>query len=193
MVKNLVKVGFIPILLTLFVIYSKPAKAAISSQSGNIAVASATLTDKTYDPYINDKRVVALYDFLGKYDSPLVQHAQIFVRAADKYKLDWRLVVAISGVESTFGKQLPYNSNNAWGWGIFDKNTIYFSSYPEAIETISKSLREDYIDKWGAKNVYQIGRYYASSSTWAQRVVYFMGKIDETDPQAVAQNLPITL
>ena len=30
--------------------------------------------------------------------------------------LDYRLVPAISGVESTFGKHIPDNSYNAYGW-----------------------------------------------------------------------------
>ena len=98
---------------------------------------------------------------------------------ADKYNLDWKLVAAISGVESTFGQQIPYSSYNGWGWGIYGDNLIRFSSWTECIETVSKSLREDYADKWKAEDVYQIGRLYASSPTWASRVTYFMNNIQE--------------
>lgn len=191
MAKKHMLIGFIPVCILLLIVFSTPAKAATSTPSGGIAVQSASLSNKTHDPYANDKRVMMLYDFLGTYNSPLQQYAPVFVRTADKYNLDWRLVAAISGVESTFGKQLPNNSYNAWGWGIFGDNMIYFTSYKDAIETISKSLRENYIDKWNAKNVYQIGRLYAASPTWAQRVEYFMNKIDGSATDA--GNLPITL
>lgn len=143
-------------------------------------VSAAPSTDQSY------RRAVILYNFLDKYNSPLKVYSRDFVEKADQYNLDYRLVAAISGVESTFAQQLPYNSYNAWGWGIYGTNMIYFKSYPEAIGTISKSLREDYINKWGAKDVYQIGRFYAASPTWAQRVVYFMSKIED-------ETLPLTL
>lgn len=121
-----------------------------------------------------DNRVIVLRAYLARYNSPLLGSAETFIESADLHQLDWRLVAAISGVESTFGKQLPYNSHNAWGWGIYGDNIIRFASYEEAIETISRELRNRYIDSWGADNVYKIGRYYAASPTWANRVTYFM-------------------
>lgn len=135
---------------------------------------------------VDYRKVATLYNFLDKYNSPLKSQARTFVEQAERYNLDYRLLVAISGVESTFGRELPYNSYNAWGWGIYGDNVIYFDSYPEAISTISKSLREKYIEKWEAQNVYQIGHFYAASPTWAQRVVYFMEKME-------GDTLPLTL
>lgn len=126
-----------------------------------------------------DIREKILKGFLGKYNSPLTPFASEFIRNADIYNLDWRLVTAISGVESTFGKLIPYNSYNGWGWGIYGNNVIRFSSWDEGIKTVSKSLREDYINKWSAENIYQIGRFYAASPTWANRVVYLMNNIQE--------------
>ncbi len=69
---------------------------------------------------------------------------------------------------------------------------ILFSSWNEGIETISKGLRENYIDKWGAKDVYQIGKLYAASPTWAERVDRCMQKIDEfaaKDPSSLSISL----
>lgn len=130
-------------------------------------------------PQVYDRRVKILRDFLDSYNSPLAPFASVFIKEADKNKLDWRFVAAISGVESTFGQQLPYNSYNAWGWGIYGDNMIRFASYEEAIETISKGLKERYIDSWGARDIYQIGRFYAASPTWAQRVAFFMERVDQ--------------
>lgn len=174
--------GFL-LFIILFFATTQPTKA----ESIKIPVSSARFSSGIEDPYLTDRRVTVLYSFLDSYNSPLKYNTVDFVREADVNQLDWRLVASISGVESTFGKQLPYNSYNAWGWGIYGDNMIRFASYDEAIATISKSLREKYIDTWGAQNVYQIGRFYAASPTWAQRVIFFMNKIESTD------ELPITI
>lgn len=140
-----------------------------------------------------DYRAKVLKNFLKLYNSPLSSSSEAFVKAADTYELDWKLLVAISGVESTFGQQILYGSYNAWGWGIYGNNAIYFESWNQAIETISKGLRVDYINRWGAEDMYQIGRFYAASPTWAYRVAYFMQKIDQfaaNDPESA---LPISL
>ena len=140
----------------------------------------------------SDSRIRILKKFLEERNSPLSPFAEKFVEIADKYNLDWKLVAAISGVESTFGQQIPNNSFNGWGWGIYGDNMIRFSSWNEGIETVSEGLRTNYIDKWGAKDVYEIGRIYAASPTWAQRVEYFMNRIEEYESLKLA-NLPISL
>lgn len=140
-----------------------------------------------------DNRAKILKKYLEKYDSPLAEHADVFVMEADKNKLDWRLVASISGVESTFAHFLPYNSYNAWGWGIYGDQTHSFDSYEDGIQTISKGIRENYINKWGAKDVYQIGKIYAASPTWAQKVEYFMNRIDEFAVNNARESLPLTI
>lgn len=140
-----------------------------------------------------DSRVKILEDYLNQFNSPLVGEASTFVRYADQYDLDWKLVAAISGVESTFGKQIPYRSYNGWGWGIYGTNMIYFNSWEDGIRTVSEGLRTNYLDKWGATNVYEIGRIYAASPTWAQRVDYFMGKISDFALRNPQSALPLSL
>jgi hypothetical protein len=140
-----------------------------------------------------DERVAILQSYLEQYHSPLTQKADLFVREADRNNIDWRLLVAISGVESTFGQAYPENSYNAWGWGIYGANRHGFTSWDDAIETISRELKTRYIDGWGAQDVYQIGRYYAASPTWANRVSYFMDKIGSYEPATTSAELPISL
>jgi hypothetical protein len=140
-----------------------------------------------------DSRVKILREYLEQYNSPLAVHAETFVKTADKYDLDWKFVAAISGLESTFGREIPYNSFNGWGWGIFGDNMIRFSSWDEGIETVSEGLRNKYMNKWGAQDVYAIGRFYASSPTWAQRVEHFMRDIEEFNDAKLATNLSISL
>jgi len=164
-----------------------------SVYAAEIAAGSSAALLKPVTKKVPDSRTKILGEFLGKYNSPLAPFAADFVEIADKYNLNWKLVAAISGVESTFGHQIPYESFNGWGWGIYGDNMIRFSSWTEGIETVSEGLRTSYIDKWGAKDVYEIGRFYAASPTWAQRVSYFMRKIDEFKDQRLAVSLSISL
>jgi len=124
-----------------------------------------------------DKRAQFLKSYLDAYDSPLAPYAQDFVDNADRYQLDWRLLPAISGVESGFGKKIPAYSYNAWGWGIYGNSVLRFNSWPEAIQTISKGLREGYLRDNPDSSPFIIGPTYAASTTWAVRVNSFMDQI----------------
>lgn len=124
-----------------------------------------------------DYRAKVLKEYLESQNSPLAGYANDFIVQADKYNLDWRLVAAISGVESTFGEAIPTDSYNGWGWGVYGDNVIRFKSWPDGIATVSQGLRERYIDQWKAKDIYEIGSMYASSPTWASHVEYYLKKI----------------
>ncbi len=136
--------------------------------------ASGTLHTEA-DSFGYDYRVQNLRNFFQKYNSPLAPYAQDFVEYADIYGIDYRLVPAISGVESTFGKQIPYGSYNAYGWAGGDYR---FNSWKDSIRIVTETLKTKYIDK-GAVTIPQIAKIYAPpSTTWAAYVQYFMAKID---------------
>lgn len=131
-----------------------------------------------------DKRATILNEYLQKYNSPLQYHAQDFVDAADSAEIDWRLVAAISGVESTFGKFVPggsqaqYNSFNAWGWGASTPDqAIYFKSWKDGIDTVTFGLKKNYISK-GLTDPYAMNKVYATSPTWGQKVAYFLNDLE---------------
>ncbi|MBI2621595.1 MAG: glucosaminidase domain-containing protein [Candidatus Levybacteria bacterium] len=146
---------------------------AFEQASGSSATLNPTITQKPVD-----NRTEILEGFLESYGSPLAPYAADFVESADKYSLDWRLVASIAGLESTFGKNIPYNSYNGWGWGVYGNNVIRFASWSEGIETISKGLRQNYLGENPDSNPYLIGHRYAASPTWAQRVTFFMNRIE---------------
>lgn len=143
-----------------------------------VAASSAAFT-QTPQLVAVDRRADALRAYLAERNSPLTDEAGVLVAEADKNNLDWRLVAAISGVESGFGQAIPAGSYNGWGWGIYGNNTHAFTSWDAAITEISEGLRNTYMDKWGAKDVYQIGRFYAASPTWASRVLDYMDEIGD--------------
>lgn len=180
------------ILLTVVSIFPQKTFSASNSANQKTAGLSANL-EKTQINLEYDNRAKILKKFLERYRSPISEDAEIFVKEADKNKIDWRLVAAISGVESTFGQQIPLNSYNAWGWGIYGTNCIYFKSFKEGIQIISKGLKENYMDKWEAEDVYEIGRIYAASPTWAQRVIFFMNQIEDFRSDNPIETLSLSL
>ncbi len=123
-----------------------------------------------------DPEAKVLAKYLADFDSPLQFYAQDLVDAAKAYGLDWKMLPAIAGVESTFGKNMP-GGYNAWGWGVYGNQAVYFGSWREAIFTIAKSLREDYLDK-GLTEPYSISRAYATSPYWGGKVSYFMNELE---------------
>lgn len=147
--------------------------AVPTTADSRVAESSASLKVGNYIG--SDSRAERLEKYLNSHNSPLAGYSDTFIRVADKYNLDWRLIPAISGVESTFGKRIPQNSFNAYGWA---NGEYKFHSWDESIEVVGKTLREKYIDK-GAPTINKIARRYAPpSSTWAGKVKFFMTKID---------------
>ena len=153
------------------------AQPAIAQTATNTAVSSGVLKSSCLISDRPDYRVEKLSLFLEQQNSPLVDYADEMIETADKYRLDWRLVPAITGVESSFGKRIPYHSYNAYGW---NNGNFRFGSWEESIEHVSKTLRERYLDR-GATSVGAIGRIYAPpSTTWAGKVNHLMAKIEAT-------------
>jgi hypothetical protein len=143
------------------------------------AATSAALSTPVALQSVEDNRAEVLRGYLESNGSPLAPYAEVIIQEADKNGLDWRLIPAIAGLESTFGKNIPAYSYNAWGFGIYGNNVRRFASWEEGIAVVSKAIREDYINKNNAQTLDQIGRIYAASPTWAVRVEYFMDKIDD--------------
>lgn len=170
--------------LSLFLSSNKSFAQASDSELGNVM--QKNLITRDY-------RVVGLYNFLNKNNSPLTPYAGEMVEKADQYAIPWNLLAAISGTESTFGLYEPYNCYNSWGFGIYGNQTKCFSSYSEAIDAISKSIRNDYINKWGSRYVSDLGKIYASSPTWSEHTEYFMHNIEMFSEQYKIYSLPISM
>lgn len=155
--------------------------------AGNV---SAKETDKISEtlvtPEKEDRRAEVLEAYLTKYNSPLKSEAKNFIDAADEYKIDWKLVPAITGVESTFGKFTPgnsyYPSYNGWGWGVYGTQALYFKSWKEGIYTVSEGLRLHYYNR-GLTNPYAISRVYAESPSWGAKVSYFIADLEKFEQE----------
>lgn len=62
----------------------------------------------------SDARLPALKNFFAEYRSPLAAHADDFLKAADRFGLDWRLMPSLVIIESG-GRNI--RNNNVFGWG----------------------------------------------------------------------------
>jgi len=126
-----------------------------------------------------DARVAVLTDFFQSNHSILTPYAQEIVTDADKYGLDYRLLPAIAMQESTLCQKFPKNSFNCWGFGIYTGHMTKFSSFDEAIDTISKTLDQQY-KAYGLVTPDAIMTKYTPSSngSWAAGVNLFMTKIN---------------
>lgn len=125
-------------------------------------------------------RKEALEKFFEKYNSPLKSNSETFIKVADEYGIDYRLIPSISCMESTCGKFLIEGSYNPFGWGIYGSNVIYFRNYDEAIETVGKGLNKGYFAK-GLNTVEKIAPVYTppNSVNWKNGVSFFMNEISK--------------
>jgi hypothetical protein len=97
--------------------------------------------------YVKDPRILAMSEFLADYNSPMQPYAETFIVVADEFGLDWRLVAAISGVESAFGNIHPQGTYNGWGWRGINKNEdgwSIFDSWEHSISHITERIALGY-------------------------------------------------
>ena len=126
-----------------------------------------------------DARSKLLKQYLKDNHSPLENYSNFLIDTADKYSLDYRLLTAIAQKESNLCKIIPYDTYNCWGWGIHSQGTLGFNSYSEGIETVSKGIKDKYIDQ-GYDTVDKIMSKYTplSKGSWAEGVNKFMNDIE---------------
>lgn len=153
----------------------------ISPKSGVSVYASLPSEVPTVSTSIEsaDARPRIVEAYLTRYNSPLVPYSDFIVNTADKYSLDFRLITAIAQQESNLCKIIPPGSYNCWGWGITSVGTLGFDSYEDGIETVSKGLRENYLNK-GYSTVEEIMSKYTpqSNGSWAFGVESFMQEME---------------
>lgn len=137
--------------------------------------------------YVLKKRVIT--KVLQANNSPLVDSVDSFISACANYQIDCYLLPSITRLESSYGQITHPNSHNPFGWG---GGYIMFSTWGDAIDTVGKTLRSNYIDK-GASDVYEIGKIYAESPTWAVRVERFMNDFKRAEDEEALQAGEIAL
>lgn len=155
--------------LAVFLQQNKHVAYAALPSTENVVDASASLTDR---------RVQSVQNFLASYNSPLLPYAQLIVDKADQYGIDYKWLPAIAAQESGLCKKMvPSAPFNCWGFGIYDKKRTGFSSFEEAIDTITRYFANK--KNKGINSLEEIGAIYNPSNynDWKGKVSYFMNQL----------------
>ncbi len=145
-------------------IYSHLINIANSSNNGDN---EAVISYNSKDSIAKAERLDAYFE---KRDMPLAGHGMDFVKAAEKYDIDWRLAAAIGVRESSGGKHMM--NNNPFGWGSAE---IEFDDFSEAIDVVSMNL--------GGYNE-NTAKYYKDTDT-ETKLWYYNGTVIPSYPQEV--------
>lgn len=168
-------------LFLLYVSYPRQAQVIPSQKFQSYQAIPTSLATQEVFISSTDARPALVYNFFKQFRSPLADFSDQFIEMADQHNLDFRLLPAIAMQESNGGKIMPNNSYNPFGYGIYGKYVIRFSSFSEAIETVAKGLRKDYLNL-GLTTPQQIMTKYTPSSlakggSWALGVSAFIEQI----------------
>jgi hypothetical protein len=97
---------------------------------------AAIAANDTVSP--QDQRIFRLEAFFKAYNCPAPLHVDEYLHAADIYQIDYRMLPAISLLETTCGSY--ERQNNRWGW---DSAQSGFSSVAAGIHYIASQLAEN--------------------------------------------------
>lgn len=141
--------------------------------AGMVVVPAAVAPPSGYPTdYKNDPRFVLLRSFFTKTDCPARHYAEVFLEAADRYALDWRLLPSLSFIESTGGKAA--RKNNLFGWGQAEFNTPTAGIHEVGYRLAYSSLYKD-------KDLDGILRTYNPAADYPDRVKSVMREIAPTE------------
>ncbi len=121
--------------------------------------------------------------YLSQKRSPMAGIGSSLVSLGQQYNVDPRLVVAISGAETTFAVH-TCAANNAWNW--FHHSTCPqspFASYEDGGEHVTRYLRLSYLNR-GYNSIELIRYKYCASgcANWIPLVTQFYGEMPAGSP-----------
>ena len=164
-----------------------PVQKSSLSQTDSIVLAKSLDSQNQRGDVIGknpqkDIRISVLQKFFKSYNSPLENEADFIVKTSDTWGLDYKIIPAISMQESGGCKNIPDQSFNCWGFGIYGKNSLSFTSYSEAISQVAKTIKQSYF-KDGLTNMTLLEDRWNPSSTgqWSFGVNFFISKIKEIE------------
>lgn len=126
----------------------------------------------TVPQYVPDtQKVENIRRYLAGRNSPLAKYAEEFVKAADHYEIDYRIVAAISVIESGAGKH-NFRPHNAWGWG-----KMTFENWTEGIWTVSGGISRYYARGMTTPQLMAPRYCPPNAVNWANNVSFVMNQI----------------
>ena len=149
--------------------------------TGNVVMVQ-TQAITTPEDAIRKERAEKIDDFFAARNAPLEGYGMKFVEEAEKNDLDWRLLAAISVIESNAGKQACKKATNSvLGYGSCKMS---FKSIDESIEVVSGKIGGNggsryYHDEMTLAQI--LKRYNSVIPTYYQKVTAVMKMIDGTE------------
>lgn len=138
---------------------------------GSMALAGSVYGNPAAEPSARDARHHKLEIFFRSFGCPAPYYASDYIRAADAYSIDYRLLPAISLLESTCG--LYQRNNNRWGW---DSARTPFASVREGLRYIAFQLSRGRF--YRNKTLDQKIRIYNPDPAYERKIKLLMRKID---------------
>jgi len=135
---------------------------------------------------VEDQRHAKLETFFQSFGCPAPYHVKEYLGAADTYAIDYRLLPAISVLESTCG--IYQVENNRWGWASAGKG---FASFRAGLEYIAHQLANGryYKNKTLEEKVHM----YNPRPQYALQLERLMRKIDAALPSLDIRYAAVTV
>jgi len=150
----------------------KPIRTTMRALIALTLMASVYGNTVTESPAVlRDNRYDKLETFFHSFGCPTPHYVSDYLGAADSYAIDYRLLPAISVLESTCG--IYQRLNNRWGWDSARKG---FSSFRAGLQYIARQLSEGRFYK--NKSLDEKVRMYNPNPQYARQVRTLMLKID---------------
>lgn len=155
-----------------------PSPAIVISQNTPAAEVSVITTQEAET---SKKRAEAIDAFFASRNSPLEGYGMKFVEEAEKNDIDWRLLAAISVIESNAGKQACKKADNSvLGFGSCKMD---FKSIDHSIEVVSMKISGN-DSKYYHKEMTTpqiLKKYNSVIPTYVQKVTKVMKMIDDSE------------
>ena len=132
----------------------------------------------------NNYRTLAIKDLLGEFSSPLESKSPAFVSCADEHNVNPYLLVGISKVESTFGKNAC--EGNPFGWSSCKTP---FQTFDSSCQAVAKGIATlSYYEQYrSTKRIQDLGQTYCPASTgcntdsWINMVSEVVTELEERE------------
>jgi hypothetical protein len=155
-----------------------PGKVGFSQpvRADDAATASADSTNSVETEYVvvDDRQSQRIQKYLQSKGSPYSRYGGVFTYVSVRYNISLELLVAISKIESTWGKHIAPGSHNPFGI-MSGGNVRYFDDWIYSIDYLGKMLAEErYYKAWrqDKTNIEALARVYCPPNWehWAKVV-----------------------
>jgi hypothetical protein len=175
--QSVVTIPMFAIAIPLVGVSPLPSMTVVLGQ--NTATQSQMIT--TPEIEIRKKRAEAIDKFFAARNAPLEGYGMKFVEEAEKNNIDWRLLAAISVIESNGGKEACKKADNSvLGYGSCKMD---FKSIDESIEIVSMKISGNssnyYHDQMTTPQI--LRKYNSVIPTYVQKVTKVMKLIDSSE------------